>query len=427
MIIYGGGTVQHVRPHLALCAPAYGTAAKTFARLMAGLHHNYHVDLRLTKMAGGIGIETNEDLAEDIAQAVADPETRVIVMTAAVCDFLPVKVYDPAVPRDVNWMDQDVGKDCKRLSSGHGYSIDMEPADKLIGTVRKARKDIFLVACKTTTGATVQEQFERALTLLKQNSCNLVLANDLTTRVNMIVTPEMAAYEVGTNREATLERLAHMTLSRSRLSFSRTVVADRLDLLRWNDAPSSLRTVVDWLVERGAYQPFNNVTVGHFGWMPQSGVLYSSRRKHNFNRIEDRDLVRVEFTEDRPVAYGFKPSAGVRSQYDVLQRLNQDLGYVGYDCIVHFHCPLRPGKARDIFVEGEGGITVMPQWPFECGSHECGDNTANGMRMVAPGIQAVMLDQHGPNIVFHRGIDPSKVISFIDENFNLAKRAGAPM
>lgn len=421
-VIYGGGTVMHIRPHLALSAPAYGGTARWLARQ---IDHTFDVDLRLTRMAGGDDIETNDDLRADLARVIADQRVGLVVMTAAVCDFMPTRVRDLAGPRDVRWAEQGVGKNRSRLSSGHGYTVEIEPADKLLGAIRKDRKDIFLVACKTTTGATEQEQFEKALDLLKRNSCNLVLANDLETRVNMVVTPEMAAYAVSTERVATLRQLVMMIVARSGLTFSRTVVLDKPDMMPWESAPAALRAVVDWLVEHGAYQPFKGVTVGHFGWMPQPGVLYSSRRKHNFNRFEDRDLVRVEFsgeppvsygTPDSPVAYGYKPSAGVRSQYNVLRALSED-GHEGYDCIVHFHCPMKPGAV---------GIQVQSQWPYECGSHECGDNTVRGMRPVAPGIQAVMLDQHGPNIVFRRDADPQAVIRFIGENFDLTKRAGAP-
>ena len=58
---------------------------------------------------------------------------------------------------------------------------------------------------------------------------------------------------------------------------------------------------------------------------------------------------------------------------------------------------------------------------FECGSHECGQNTSDGLRPVGNGIECVYLDNHGPNIVFHRSTDPQKVIDFIDQNFDLSQ------
>lgn len=89
------------------------------------------------------------------------------------------------------------------------------------------------------------------------------------------------------------------------------------------------------------------------------------------------------------------------------------------DCIVHFHCP--PRRSLDA---ADSAIPVRPQRPFECGSHECGRNTADGLREVWPGIKAVYLDEHGPNICFSRSEDPRRVIEFIEQNFDLDGKTG---
>jgi hypothetical protein len=81
------------------------------------------------------------------------------------------------------------------------------------------------------------------------------------------------------------------------------------------------------------------------------------------------------------------------------------------DCIVHFHCPPKP----------EAKLSVRDQAPYECGSHECGQNTSRGLKEEIPGIKCVYLDNHGPNIVFNRNIEPEKVIKFIEDNFDLTK------
>jgi len=59
-----------------------------------------------------------------------------------------------------------------------------------------------------------------------------------------------------------------------------------------------------------------------------------------------------------------------------------------------------------------------PQWGNECGSHECGQNTSDGL------TEVVYLDNHGPNTIFPKGIDPAKVIDFIDNNFDLTWHTG---
>ena len=74
--------------------------------------------------------------------------------------------------------------------------MELTPADKVIGRIRKHRKDIFLVGFKTTANATPQEQFSKGLALMKKASCNLVMVNDTVTRNNFIITPEEESYNL---------------------------------------------------------------------------------------------------------------------------------------------------------------------------------------------------------------------------------------
>jgi hypothetical protein len=80
---------------------------------------------------------------------------------------------------------------------------------------------------------------------------------------------------------------------------------------------------------------------------------------------------------------------------------------------VHFPCEKRPGSP----------VPTVSQREFECGSHECGANTSRGLARFG-NLYAVYLDQHGPNIVFDRSIDPDEVIGFIEENFDLETKTG---
>lgn len=403
--VIGGGTVFHVRPHLALAAPAYGTTAIQIGALCGSfddsLRKGRGVEVHLTKMAnmGRGDLETNKDVERLIDKLVADPSTKVIFMSAALCDY------------EASVVEQDIptlsGKDQARLQTKQGQvNLALNPAEKLIARIRKTRKDIYLVGFKTSAGATEDDQYLAGLTLLKTTSCNLVLANDTHTRLNMIVAPELARYSVTRDREAALKELVKMMDTRSRLSFIRTTLKEG-SLIPWADpqVPSVLRTVVNWCVARGAYKPFRDVTVGHFAYREAPKTIVSSRRRRNYNKLEDRDLVRVVFEGDEMLAYGAKPSAGTRSQYAVLSQFPE------YDCIVHFHCPVKPGSQ----------VTIRPQKDLECGSHECGENTWKGMSKFG-NLAAVMLDQHGPNIIFSSKGDPEEVIKFIGENFDLTKR-----
>jgi hypothetical protein len=293
-----------------------------------------------------------------------------------------------------------------------GFAVVIKPSDKLIGKIRKERKDIFLVGFKTTTSASEDEQFLAGLGLLKGASCNLVLANDTVTRKNMIVTPEEARYSIGNSRVETLAELYEMIQSRSRLTFTRSTVIDHAPLADWDTderIPDSLRTVVNHCIKRGAYKPFNGKTVGHFATSVSEHSFLTSIRKTNFNDLSDVGMVLVEAipNSDKVIAYGAKPSVGGQSQRIVFTE------HPGYNCIVHFHCPLRDNA----------DISTRAQKPYECGSHECGKNTSDGLteyqNLDGPKVKAVMLDKHGPNIVFNRNINPQAVIDFIERNWDL--------
>jgi len=409
--VLGGGTVFHVRPHLAISAPAYGNVAnKIFHELERKLiEKNGSLEeempvIGLTKMANPNGRtetyigETNQDVGGFLEKIVTDPDTSMIFMSVALCD------YEGFILDDTKKLTVS-GKGQPRLQTKDGSAgMLLRPADKLIGEIRKARKDIFLIGFKTTAGATEDEQFETGLNLLKKNSCNLVLANDVQTGLNMIIVPEVARYELTHDRDKAVKTLVEMALSRSTNTFARTqVIGDASELVSWTspEVPSVLRSVVEWSASQGAYNPFNDVTVGHFGFKVSENSLISSRRRQNFNRPECLDLVKVDFLEHRQVAHGAKPSAGARSQYEVLSR------FTDLNCIIHFHCPMKPGSE----------VPVRSQKEFECGSHQCGKNTADGMVRVNEHLAAVMLDKHGPNIVFSDKADPKMVIDFIKNNF----------
>lgn len=411
--ILGGGTVFHVAPHLALTAPAYGRTARRLAELCAEEFKNLDVELHLTKMAGGRVLETNSDVEAFIDRIVNDHLTKVIFFNVAMTDF----AGDPWTLTKSGKFDSmlSTGKYATRLNSSaeHKYAIELAPARKVIDRIRRNRKDITLVGFKTTCNATEDEQYIAGLNLLKRASCNLVLANDLMTRTNMVITPEEARYHVTTDRDEALRGLVQMTNLRSHLTFTRsTVVAG--ESVPWDSAlvPASLRAVVNHCIAAGAYKPFRGATVGHFAAKVNDTTFVTSKRKTNFNDLEKLGLVRIETDgPDSVVAYGSKPSVGGQSQRIVFQNHKE------YDCIVHFHCPIKLGSQ----------VPTVSQREFECGSHECGRNTSNGLQefeVEGTKFSAVYLDQHGPNIVFNSQANPAHIMKFIDANFDLSQKTG---
>jgi hypothetical protein len=452
--IITGGTMVHVAPHFSLCAPAYGKVGVEILEVLQKLasKQDYGLDpndiiLLRTKMAlgsddlepeeqeiyEGAGVkflETNEDLAQVLDYLVERKDTGGIILAAAVCDwkfrYTVQKTFSSRAGSDgleARCRD-DFGKHATRLQTKHGEisAATLMPTDKLIQKIRAERKDIFLVGFKATTGMTEQEQYLEGLNLLKSASCNLVFANDVHDHRNMVITPEEAKYEVTKNRRQAIHGLCEMILLRSQLTFTRSIVVDG-PAVPWDDKeiPENLRTVVNYCIERGAYKPFRGSTVGHFAARgPKKDTIFTSRRKSNFNNLAKDGLLKVELRDkDTVVAYGGKPSVGGQSQRIIFDE------HPDVDCIVHFHCPLRPW---------DGAMPrppVRPQRPFECGSHECGKNTSDGLKdMVTPRrytLKAVMLDEHGPNICFSRNADPKEVIDFIETFWDLEAKTGGPV
>lgn len=395
--IIGGGTVSYIGSHLATCAPAYGSTARMLHGLCCNWFDTMDVRIHLTKMAcGGAGnLETNDDIQRLIDQLVLDDKTKIIFMNAALVDF----------------GQKGFRKYGERYSTKerNGVLVNLDALPKVVTSIRKHRKDIFLVAFKQTCGLTEDEQYIAGLGLCKGASCNLVLANDTKTRLNMIITPEEARYHVTTDRMEALTNLVQMAKARSHLTFTRSTVIDH-QLVSWDSelVYPSLRKVVDFCIEQGAYKPFNGSTAGHFACKLTDDTFLTSIRKTNFNDLKTKGLVKVVTDgPDSVMAYGAKPSVGGQSQRIVFN------DHRDYDCIVHFHCPIKEGSQ----------VPVASQREFECGSHECGRNTSNNLKVFG-NLSAVYLDQHGPNIVFHHSIDPQEVIDFIKANFDLDHKTG---
>lgn len=465
--IISGGTFVDVAPHFSLAARAFGQVGVDLERefLSQADSKSYLVVPVFTTMASGQwakferslynevqslfedagmrgGIVTNDDLLKFVLHLKTLADTKIIVMAAAVCDWAPKLLLEDELHQydghEVTYSHASERKDFgrktprlrTRLANGkpNKSQLWLEPSTKIISEIRAGenpRKDIFVVGFKTTASFSQDEQYLAALGMMKENSINLVLANDIDTRCNLIVTPEEARYPALIQdpaapwlRQHVLTFLARMALSRSEGKFTRsTVVGGEEDLVPWKDEriPENLRKVVDWCLANGAYKPVTTKggkkTVGHFAVKLSDGQFLTSLRKTDFNTdLAARGLVRIETVGDSQViAHGARPSVGGQSQRAVF-RENPDT-----DCIVHFHCPTKE--------QAEDNVNVVQQWPNECGSHQCGEATAAGLRQHGA-LRAVMLDNHGPNIVFSKDVPADEVIRFIQKNFDLTRKTG---
>ena len=139
--IIGGGTIFHVRPHLALCAPAYGEVARLIQELLGGWYlPDDRIQLHLTRMAYGYQptapspLETNADIARLADEIVADPNAGIVFMSAALCDFEGSVLG--RMGDDGTQIETRSGKDQPRLKTSGGHkTMILTPADKNPGTV----------------------------------------------------------------------------------------------------------------------------------------------------------------------------------------------------------------------------------------------------------------------------------------------------
>lgn len=171
IVILGGGTFNYVRNHLAIAAPAFGTTARLLKQLLP------KSQLILTKMADYHSkIESNQDVSNCIAELLQNKDIAAIVMNIAVCDYTGKVGELPS------------GKYAKRLSSRAGVqSMQLTPSEKVIREIKQKRPDIILVGFKTTANESTEIQIAKAQQMQKESDCDLVLANDVGSRQNLLL------------------------------------------------------------------------------------------------------------------------------------------------------------------------------------------------------------------------------------------------
>lgn len=392
ILILGGGTFNFIRNHLALAAPAYGNTAKQLNKMIPESR------LVLTKMAdSNSDLETNEDVKKFLEKELDNPKLGVIIMNVAVCDY-ESQIGDIAS-----------GKYSKRLKTSEGnINVELKPSDKLLKMIRQKRPDIFLVGFKTTTNANEEEQFLTALKMMKSVKCNLVLANDVVTRTNMVVTSEETIYGQSTNREKSLKELVDILLFRMNGTYNRTTMIDS-ENTPITETPLNFQKVISFLIDNKGFleNNGNGFTPGHFCFKNSQNSMISSQRKADHNKVFDVGMTLVKVNEEgKFTAYGKKlASVGARSQWILLNAFPE------YDCIIHTHNPLLEA----------GSLSTVDQRPFQCGSLECGINTLQGIKDY-DGIKAVFLNKHGANILFKSSDDPQKVIDFVKKYLKLGTK-----
>ncbi|MFX0046157.1 MAG: phosphopantothenoylcysteine decarboxylase, partial [Candidatus Hermodarchaeota archaeon] len=106
-------------------------------------------------------VETPDEMLSSVTEILANSRTDVFISTAAVLDYVPSEMVDSKIP-----------------SGTPDLSINLKPTVKIIDTVRKKHKRLFIVGFKVESGVTDKELEKRAKTKIESGVCDLVVAND---------------------------------------------------------------------------------------------------------------------------------------------------------------------------------------------------------------------------------------------------------
>ena len=190
-VIIGGGTFSKVACHLSLATPAFGSTAKQLKELFdAKDNAGFEIILTLTKMADSSSdIMTNDDVEDYVEELIADKSVKAIIMNAALCDFS---------------MDNPTNKE--RLCSSDDYNVKLKGIrGKVISKIREQRPDIITVGFKTTCSDHKIEQVAKGFNLLLSGKLDYVIANDVGTYNNILLSKELKIAEA--SRSEVLELL----------------------------------------------------------------------------------------------------------------------------------------------------------------------------------------------------------------------------
>jgi len=191
VVVFGGGTFNPVACHLALAVPAFGETAKRLVKLFED-NGTLEPQLVLTKMADSYStLIYNEDVDKYLCDIILpDEDVKAIVMNAAICDF-----------------EMDNPSSEARLSSAKDYQATLKGVQgKIVAKIKQRRPDIVVCGFKTTHGATKVEQVAKAFASMAANNLDLVLANDLDSRNNILITKDLTVQEG--RREFLMQQIA---------------------------------------------------------------------------------------------------------------------------------------------------------------------------------------------------------------------------
>jgi phosphopantothenoylcysteine decarboxylase/phosphopantothenate--cysteine ligase len=205
MLVTAGSTVEYIDPIRVmtnLSSGKMGVAIAQEAKRMGAavtLVYGHGV----TNPPSGkkiIRISTGEEMYNAVLSELSSDKYDVVIMTAAVADFAPLKRSDKKI-------DTRLGK----------FELSLTPTRKIIDEVKNKSKDTFLVAFKADYRASDSDLIEKAYRKLKESNADIVVANDIGRKGSEPGSDENEVFIVKKNKE-----VIHLPLN------SKVQVAQRL-------------------------------------------------------------------------------------------------------------------------------------------------------------------------------------------------------
>ena len=138
-----------------------------------------------------IRVSTGEEMYKAVLSELSSDKYDVVIMTAAVADFAPLKSSDKKIDT--------------RLSK---FELSLTPTRKIIDEVKNKSKDTFLVAFKADYRASDSDLIEKAYKKLKESNADIVVANDIGRKGSEPGSDENEVFIVNKNKE-----VIHLPLS----------------------------------------------------------------------------------------------------------------------------------------------------------------------------------------------------------------------
>jgi phosphopantothenoylcysteine decarboxylase / phosphopantothenate---cysteine ligase len=166
VLVTAGSTVEYIDPIRVMTNLSSGKMGMAIAqeaeRMGASVTLVYGHGIM--NPAGGkiVQVSTGEEMYKAVLSEISSNRYDVVIMTAAVADFAPLKKSDKKIATQL-------GK----------IELSLVPTRKIIDQVKNNSKDTLLVAFKADYGVSDSDLIEKAYRKLKESDADIVVANDL--------------------------------------------------------------------------------------------------------------------------------------------------------------------------------------------------------------------------------------------------------